>query len=578
MENIGKYLSLAAATLLLAACSGGGDDAANDDGGNGGAPVALRLRSAGIASRGTVQSTQIEKGETVSAFVYKNSSTALGDVIAENVSYTADGDGGLTLNEGSTQVYFPSDGTPIDIKATHGMIDMMSVEDATSNATRSKFAVTINTQQTTESYYKQSDALYAASMKVESTQEAVPLTFYHILSKLELTVTTHNLGSEISGIRLKKMKTTAVFSPDDTKLESQSDRNAMISGQDSESSVYMPSTTYDRDATVETKESNDVILIPQDMSAKVIVFSLKNGEAYAYTFPENTVFESGKKYSYTVDISNPEGVTLTSAQVTDWVDGDDIDGDASKVCVIDKETHTVTLFKTGRLTADMITEAMGESGELVVAGTINNADIETISTKKSEITVLDLSKAEGEELAIGQYAFADGILKDVKLSESFTSINTGAFQNCVSLETINIPKTVQSIGNDVFIKCEKLTSVEIPEGITYLPGWIFYYCSGLKEVTLPESLTQIGNAAFAGCESLKSITIPANVTSIASVALSTSSLESVYMMSTTPPKIEYRTFMNISESLKIFVPKDCSDAYKSAENWSNYADRIVEQE
>lgn len=98
-------------------------------------------------------------------------------------------------------------------------------------------------------------------------------------------------------------------------------------------------------------------------------------------------------------------------------------------------------------------------------------------------------------------------------------------------------------------------------------------CSSLQTLLLPETLSSIRDHAFYYCSSLTSITIPASVTSIESNAFrGCTSLESVTLRPTTPPTGGYRMFYNTNCS--IYVPAISVDAYKSAEYWSDYYDRI----
>lgn len=58
----------------------------------------------------------------------------------------------------------------------------------------------------------------------------------------------------------------------------------------------------------------------------------------------------------------------------------------------------------------------------------------------------------------------------------------GAFYNCTSLATVNIPNTVEEIGNFAFYGCSKLKGkLIIPNTVTYIGVYAFYNCMGFDE-------------------------------------------------------------------------------------------------
>ena len=212
------------------------------------------------------------------------------------------------------------------------------------------------------------------------------------------------------------------------------------------------------------------------------------------------------------------------------------------------------------------------------------------------------------EPAIGKSLAAQLVDKSVtSVSEEdlngITKIGNYAFYNCSGLTSITIPSTVTVIGNDAFRTCTKLTSVTIPNGVTSIREYAFYGCSKLTSVTIPNSVTSIGQGAFnnctsltnitisdgvtfigvytfTNCKSLTSITIPNGVKSIDSWAFSHCSINTELggtytILATTPPTIQSDTFSNAKIN-KIIVPKGTLAAYKSATNWSAYADKMVE--
>lgn len=115
-------------------------------------------------------------------------------------------------------------------------------------------------------------------------------------------------------------------------------------------------------------------------------------------------------------------------------------------------------------------------------------------------------------------------------------------------------------------------------GQTVVRDYAFYYCTFLTSITIPNSVTSIGNSAFNSCYALTSITVPDRVTSIGSIALQIGSIThkaTITMLPTTPPTISSNTFTSTKLN-KIIVPAGTGDTYKSATNWSAFADYIEE--
>ena len=157
-----------------------------------------------------------------------------------------------------------------------------------------------------------------------------------------------------------------------------------------------------------------------------------------------------------------------------------------------------------------------------------------------------------------------------------TRIKNYAFYNCKSLTSITIPDSVTSIGDYAFYYCRSLTSITIPDGVTSINSFAFYNCTSLTSITIPDSVTSIGDYAFAHCTSLTSITIPKSVIYIGPEAFyGCTKLTDVYVKSTIPPTLHNTTNVFPTTTI-IHVPIGSGNAYKSATNWSNCANRIVE--
>ena len=179
-------------------------------------------------------------------------------------------------------------------------------------------------------------------------------------------------------------------------------------------------------------------------------------------------------------------------------------------------------------------------------------------------------------------SFAPAGLTEYTIPDSVTEIGTDAFGYCSSLTSVTIPNGVTTIGTDAFSNCTSLTSVTIPDSVTEIGLHAFDSCSSLTSVTIGNSVTMIGWGAFEYCSNLTSVTIPDSVTKIGGSAFrDCRSLTSVYCKAATPPTLDSDVFKyddngyKILENLTaIYVPRESVEAYKAAENWSEYAHLI----
>lgn len=173
------------------------------------------------------------------------------------------------------------------------------------------------------------------------------------------------------------------------------------------------------------------------------------------------------------------------------------------------------------------------------------------------------------------WAVAGGAINgSIVIPESVTTISNYVFQNCLGLTEIVLPAEITSIRHYAFDGCSNLTKINIPEGVTAIPEGTFWDCSSLYTIELPEGITYIGEDAFHGCISLSSITLPKSLTGIDDSAFeSCSGLTSIIVLSETPPSGGNGMFDNTNNA-PIYVPSGSVDAYKTANKWKNYANRI----
>ena len=176
--------------------------------------------------------------------------------------------------------------------------------------------------------------------------------------------------------------------------------------------------------------------------------------------------------------------------------------------------------------------------------------------------------------SLGSSAFEQCFsLKRITIPKGLLSLGANAFQNSGVAE-ISLPSSLTSIGYSCFSEARCLQKINVPAGVIALPDYVFNGCQSLKQVELKEGLKTIGNNAFNGVRALQTLILPSTVTSIGNNAFFTSyCLPSVTVLATTPPTLGSTAFKS-NRIKKIYVPAESVEAYKSATNWSNYAEKI----
>lgn len=157
----------------------------------------------------------------------------------------------------------------------------------------------------------------------------------------------------------------------------------------------------------------------------------------------------------------------------------------------------------------------------------------------------------------------------------FTDMSGTLFANCTKLETIEIPDNIITIGSQAFAYCSSLKTVKLSNNLSVINIYEFSGCTSLETIEIPDSVTLIKEGAFYNCNNLKNIKIGSGVTSIGKIAFYNCKVVNSYEIhAITPPSLGASVF-NGAEDYKIYVPLESVDAYKQAENWTTYADRIV---
>lgn len=181
-----------------------------------------------------------------------------------------------------------------------------------------------------------------------------------------------------------------------------------------------------------------------------------------------------------------------------------------------------------------------------------------------------------------------------------TAIDAQAFQYCESLTGISIPEGVTSIGRMAFAFCSSLDSIVLPTTLESLGTMAFtgtaYYSDntninsqGLmligqyiiaarpnisETVIIPSGTLGLGNMAFYNCTQMPKIILSSTLRFIGENTFSSCmSLDTVRLMSATPPTLESNSFLDVPD-FTVVVPCGAGETYRDADNWDEF--EIVE--
>jgi hypothetical protein len=108
----------------------------------------------------------------------------------------------------------------------------------------------------------------------------------------------------------------------------------------------------------------------------------------------------------------------------------------------------------------------------------------------------------GVETSIGEYAFADSLLKGIVRTNAAV-IEEHAFES-TNIEKVSLYRA-QLIKSHAFAHCSKLEEIKLSDNIKIIGPYAFESCDKLKTLTLPAQLNRIAPEAFSGCSKLSEI-------------------------------------------------------------------------
>lgn len=168
---------------------------------------------------------------------------------------------------------------------------------------------------------------------------------------------------------------------------------------------------------------------------------------------------------------------------------------------------------------------------------------------------------------LSSYSLASNpTLKKVKLN-NVINIKSNCFSQCTGLTNIYLPQ-VLTISSYCFSGCSSLVNIILPNVTTLGQTYVFSDCSKLKRIIIPKSLSSGGGGNFFnGCSNL------ILYETSGSIGCNTQNLEVLILRKQDQLQaLSSVTFIaNIKE---IYVHQELLETYKTATNWSTYADKI----
>ena len=211
---------------------------------------------------------------------------------------------------------------------------------------------------------------------------------------------------------------------------------------------------------------------------------------------------------------------------------------------------------------DVVYNGSDNIGKYKFANTELRSFVATSTTRLEESAFDNCSKLVSFEApnvtSVGQVCFGSNVALISLNLKSLKSAEQSAFVNCRILENINF-QSLESLESMVFCGCRSLKTLKFPK-IKSIGTGLFINCSALEILEFSEkgssSRLTFGSNNFNRCNNFKALILRNEV-------MHTLNGTSGYLS----PTIENGTGF-------IYVPRNLLETYKTATNWSVYADQF----
>ena len=281
------------ALLALTACSNDSEEPQNDG-------IAIRLQGTigQMLTRSSqdLQNTRFKVNTNVDVQITSDD----GNTVYNAMTYKVSDTNGTLVPTNSVYPYYPINGSGIKIRAIYPVGYM------------NESSFTVQQTQTNDESYMKSDLMFATAEQATAQVAAVNLDFYHKLTKICVNLQPGDDKVNLAGAQVKLLQfyTTVGFTP-----------ATGVIGDVQGGKADMLIQTGGEESTI----SCAAVVAPQNHpSGYLIEIRLANNDILNYRTTQNVQFESGKKYTYTINVKE-SGITVDSS-VEPWLETDDIEG------------------------------------------------------------------------------------------------------------------------------------------------------------------------------------------------------------------------------------------------------------
>lgn len=296
-----KYFFLAAvASVMLAACNSDNDEINMADDGQLRLSTQNTLMTRGLQSD---QLTQFAANEVLDIFI--NESGGSGTTYTQPLGFTADGSGNLTP---ASPVFWPESGNGVTLYGVYP-------SGLATTADETGISFTVNADQSTDANFRASDLMTGtpAANPVARTSAVIPLTFTHLLTKVDINLTP---GAGFTAPDLAAADVFIMSTKPTTTFDVQSTTVTAASG------TAAPIKAF-------TGTAGSAIIVPAQTLAAATPFIkvTVGGGDYVYNLASATTFAAQTVYTYNITVSK-SGLTVSSA-ITPWTAVGPVSGTAT---------------------------------------------------------------------------------------------------------------------------------------------------------------------------------------------------------------------------------------------------------